>query len=145
MTKLKALLTLDEAATNLRRPRSVAGRTMAGSREAGEISQSGRGRGNLTGQPLNWQFVERKAKLIETTHTGPGYRLYALADNSPAKPGLVFDDTGPGAIEVEVWEMEEGVFGSFVALIPAPLGIGTLTLANGRTVKGFLCETHTWG
>ena len=100
---------------------------------------------NLTGQPLNWQLVERKAKLLETTRTGPGYRLYALADNSPAKPGLVFDDTGPGAIEVEVWEMEEGVFGSFVALIPAPLGIGTLTLANGRTVKGFLCETHTWG
>ena len=59
---------------------------------------------NLTGQPLNWQFVERKAKLLETTRTGPGYRLYALADNSPAKPGLVFDDTGPGAIEVEVWE-----------------------------------------
>lgn len=97
---------------------------------------------NLTGQPLNWQLVERKAKLLETTRTGPGYRLYALADNSPAKPGLVFDDTGPGAIEVEVWEMEEGVFGSFVALIPAPLGIGTLTLANGRTVKGFLCETY---
>ena len=97
---------------------------------------------NLTGQPLNWQLVERKAKLLETTRTGPGYRLYALADNSPAKPGLVFDDTGPGAIEVEVWEMEEGVFGSFVALIPAPLAIGTLTLANGRTVKGFLCETY---
>ena len=97
---------------------------------------------NLTGQPLNWQLVERKAKLLETTRTGPGYRLYALADNSPAKPGLVFDDTGPGAIEVEVWEMEEGAFGSFVALIPAPLGIGTLTLADGRTVKGFLCETY---
>ena len=100
---------------------------------------------SLTGQPLNWQLVERKAKLLETTRTGPGYRLYALADNSPAKPGLVFDDTGPGAIEVEVWEMEEGVFGSFVALIRAPLAIGTLTLANERTVKGFLCETHTWG
>ena len=84
---------------------------MAGSREAGEISQSGRGRGKSSGQPLNWQLVERKAKLLETTRTGPGYRLYALADNSPAKPGLVFDDTGPGAIEVEVWEMEEGVFG----------------------------------
>jgi allophanate hydrolase len=38
--------------------------------------------------------------------------------------------------------MEEGAFGSFVALIPAPLGIGTLTLADGSTVKGFLCESH---
>ena len=66
---------------------------------------------SLTGQPLNWQLVERKAKLLETTRTGPGYRLYALADNSPAKPGLLFDDTGPGAIGVEVWEMVEGSSG----------------------------------
>ena len=27
-----------------------------------------------------------------------------------------------------------------VALIPAPLGIGTLTLADGSSVQGFLCE-----
>jgi allophanate hydrolase len=65
-----------------------------------------------------------------------------LADTSPAKPGLIFDGSGPGAIEVEVWEMDEQAFGSFVALIPAPLGIGTVTLAHGRTVKGFLCEGH---
>jgi len=97
---------------------------------------------HLTGQPLNWQLVERKAKLLETTRTGPGYRLYALADTSPAKPGLVFDGAGLGGIEVEVWEMEKGAFGSFVALIPAPLAIGTVTLADGRTVKGFLCETY---
>lgn len=31
-------------------------------------------------------------------------------------------------------------FGSFVALIPAPLGIGALTLSDGRQVKGFICE-----
>jgi allophanate hydrolase len=55
---------------------------------------------------------------------------------------LVFDGTGPGAIEVEVWEMDEEAFGSFVALIPAPLSIGTLTLADGRPVKGFLCEAY---
>jgi allophanate hydrolase len=97
---------------------------------------------HLTGQPLNWQLVERKAKLLETTRTGPGYRLYALADSSPAKPGLVFDGTGPGGIEVEIWDMGEGAFGSFVALIPAPLGIGTVTLAGGRTVKGFVCEAY---
>ncbi len=33
-------------------------------------------------------------------------------------------------------------YGSFVALIPAPLGIGTLTLADGSTAQGFLCEAH---
>lgn len=97
---------------------------------------------HLTGLPLNWQLVERKAKFLETTQTGPGYRLYALAGTSPAKPGLVFDGTGPGAIEVEIWDMEEEAFGSFVAQIPAPLSIGTVTLADGRTVKGFVCEAH---
>jgi allophanate hydrolase len=45
-------------------------------------------------------------------------------------------------IEVEVWEMDEEAFGSFVPLIPAPLGIGTVALADGRTVQGFLCEAH---
>ncbi len=97
---------------------------------------------HLSGQPLNGQLVERYAKLVETTRTSTGYHLYALADTSPAKPGMVFDGTGPGAIEVEVWEMDAEAFGSFVALIPAPLGIGTLTLADGRTVQGFLCEAH---
>ena len=79
---------------------------------------------------------------MKTTHTGPGYRLYALANTSPPKPGLVFDGVGPGGIEVELWEMGEQGFGSFVVLVPPPLSIGTLRLADGRSVKGFLCEAH---
>jgi allophanate hydrolase len=31
-------------------------------------------------------------------------------------------------------------YGSFVALIGAPLGIGTLRLEDGGNVQGFLCE-----
>jgi allophanate hydrolase len=92
-----------------------------------------------TGQPLNVQLVERKANLIETTRTASGYRLYALADTSPPKPGLIFDGSGAGAIEVEIWGMDEASFGSFVAAISKPLGIGTVTLADGRSVKSFLC------
>jgi len=38
--------------------------------------------------------------------------------------------------------MDEEGFSSFVALIQPPLGIGSLTLADGRRVKGFLCEAH---
>jgi allophanate hydrolase len=97
---------------------------------------------HLSGQPLNSQLLERNAVLCQTTRTAAGYRLYALANTVPPKPGLVFDGTGPGAIEVEIWEMDEGTFGSFVALIPSPLGIGTLTLHDGREVKGFLCEAY---
>ncbi len=97
---------------------------------------------HLSGQPLNIQLTERDAKHVETTRTAPGYRLFALADTSPQKPGLVFDGAGAGGIEVELWEMEEDAFGSFVALIPAPLCLGSVRLADGRTVKGFLCETY---
>lgn len=97
---------------------------------------------HLSGQPLNRQLVERNAKLLETARTSAGYRLYALTNASLPKPGLVYDGTGPGGIEVELWQMDEQGFGSFVALIPPPLGIGTVTLADGRVVKGFLCEAH---
>ncbi|MEQ1672911.1 MAG: allophanate hydrolase, partial [Hyphomicrobium sp.] len=70
------------------------------------------------------------------------YSFYALANTAPAKPGLVFDGAGEGHIEVEIWQMDEAAFGSLVALIPAPLGIGTLALADGSTAKGFLCEAY---
>ena len=97
---------------------------------------------HLTGQPLNSQLVEREARLVRTTRTAPGYSFYALANTIPAKPGLVFDGAGAGNIEVEVWEMDDAAFGSFVALIPSPLGIGTVRLADGSSVKGFVCEAH---
>ncbi|HET6390826.1 allophanate hydrolase [Hyphomicrobium sp.] len=97
---------------------------------------------HLRGQPLNGQLTERNAVYLETARTAEGYHLYALPGTTPPKPGLVFEGTGPGKIEVEIWEMSEAAFGSFVALIPAPLGIGTLTLDDGRQVKGFLCESH---
>jgi hypothetical protein len=55
---------------------------------------------------------------------------------------FLFDGAGDGGIEVEIGEMDAKAFGSFVALIPPPLGIGTGTLADGRRVKSFLCEAH---
>ena len=96
---------------------------------------------HLSGQPLNGQLTERGARLIRTTASAPGYRLYALPDTTPPKPGLVrapgFE--GPG-IELEVWAIPTREFGSFVAAVPAPLGIGSVELADGTTVKGFICE-----
>ena len=97
---------------------------------------------HLTGQPLNGQLQERHARFKRTARTAAGYSFYALANTTPLKPGLVYDGKGQGNIEVEIWEMDEAAFGSFVALIPAPLGIGTVQLADGGPVKGFLCEAH---
>ena len=36
--------------------------------------------------------------------------------------------------------MPQAEFGSFLALIPPPLGLGSIELADGRWVKGFICE-----
>ena len=41
---------------------------------------------------------------------------------------------------MEVWELPARHFGSFVAGIPAPLGIGKVKLADGTEVPGFICE-----
>jgi allophanate hydrolase len=98
---------------------------------------------HLTGQPLNWQLTGRGARLIETSRTAPGYRLYALPDTVPPKPGLVRDESfqGPG-IEVEVWAVPADRFGGYVADVPPPLGIGNATLEDGRSVKCFICEPY---
>ncbi len=78
---------------------------------------------------------------MRQTRTAPCYRPYSRAYTQPPKPGLrrVTDKLSPG-IEVEIWSLDETAFGAFVAEIPAPLGIGTLELADGSSVKGFLCE-----
>lgn len=98
---------------------------------------------HLTGMPLNHELTGPGGlKLAETT-TAPGYRLYVLPATTPPKPGLIRDPAyaGPG-IAVEVWALPAAAFGIFVARIPAPLGIGRLTLADGSEVSGFLCEAH---
>jgi allophanate hydrolase len=98
---------------------------------------------HLSGQPLNGQLTERKAHLVRSTHTVPMYRLYALANTTPAKPGLirVNEPVGQG-IEVEVWELRGEEFGTFINMIPSPLAIGTLELEDGEKVKGFLVESY---
>lgn len=98
---------------------------------------------HLSGMPLNSQLTERQGHLVEQTTTSENYRLYALPDTTPAKPGLrrVADGSGERLI-VEVWEMPVAHFGSFVDLVPSPLGIGSVELADGRSVNGFICEGY---
>jgi allophanate hydrolase len=93
---------------------------------------------HLSGLPLNHQLTERNARLGATTQTAPTYRFYALPDGK--RPGLIKVHEGGAAIACEVWEMPASQFGSFVAGIPAPLGIGKLELADGSVANGFICE-----
>ena len=96
---------------------------------------------HLSGMPLNGQLTERGAMLVGRTETAPDYKFFALAGTVPPKPGLLRVAPGTGArVALEVWEMPVEQYGSFVALIPAPLGIGTLKLDDGSSVQGFVCE-----
>lgn len=94
---------------------------------------------HLRGMPLNFQLTNRNAVFVEATETAPCYRLFALANTQPAKPGIARQSTG-AAIAVELWDIPLARFGEFVVEIPSPLGIGTIELCDGRWVKGFICE-----
>ncbi|TIX49820.1 allophanate hydrolase [Alteraurantiacibacter aquimixticola] len=94
---------------------------------------------HLKDMPLHWQLTSRDAKFVGAFQTAPTYRLYAMADSTPPKPALVHSEDG-AAIAVEVYELDVAAFGSFVAEVPAPLAIGTVTLEDGSSVKGFVSE-----
>lgn len=96
---------------------------------------------HLRGMPLNHQLRSRGARFLEETQTAQtDYRLYALANTQPPKPGLKRTPGQGAAIVVELWALPVQAFGAFTAEIPAPLGMGNVELADGRVVKGFICE-----
>jgi allophanate hydrolase len=98
---------------------------------------------HLSGMPLNGELKAHGARFLRQAATAADYRLFALAGTAPAKPGLLRVAAGTGAaIELEIWAMPAENFGRFVAAVPPPLSIGTLTLADGRSVQGFLVEAE---
>jgi allophanate hydrolase len=98
---------------------------------------------HLSGLPLNRELVELGAAFSRDVETTADYRLFALTGSNPPKPGLLRVGDGAGAvIKAEVWTLDRAGFGAFVAKIPPPLGIGTLRLKDGGSVKGFLVEAE---
>ena len=96
---------------------------------------------HLSGMALNRELTSRGGTFVRAVKTAPSYRFYALPGGPPFRPGLVRVADGGHAIETEVWALPPESFAGFVAAIPPPLGIGTLDLADGTRVKGFLCES----
>jgi allophanate hydrolase len=98
---------------------------------------------HLSGLPLNRELVELGAAFSREVETTADYRLFALTGSNPPKPGLLRVGDGAGAvIKAEVWTLDRAGFGAFVGKIPAPLGIGTIRLKDGGSVKGFLVEAE---
>jgi allophanate hydrolase len=96
---------------------------------------------HLRGQALNHQLITARARFVQQTRTAPVYRLYALAGTKPLKPGLLRVAADGVHIEIELWDVPIETYGTFVAGVPAPLCIGTLTCEDAERVQGFLCES----
>ena len=95
---------------------------------------------HLSGMALNGELTTLDGRLLEEAVTAPDYKLYAL-DTTPSKPGMLrVEATTGSAIKLELWALSATSFGKFVAAIPPPLSIGTIRLADGRGIKGFLVE-----
>lgn len=98
---------------------------------------------HMAGLPLNEEITALGGRFARAVSTAPCYRLYALPGGPPFRPGLLRVQDGMGAaIAVEVWTLPTARIGALLAAIPAPLGLGTLRLADGTTPKGFLAESE---
>jgi allophanate hydrolase len=94
---------------------------------------------HMSGLPLNVELTRLGARFLRATQTAPAYRLFALSGGPPDRPGLVRDANGK-SIALETWAIPRERIGDFIAGIPHPLGIGTISLTAEEQVKGFICE-----
>ncbi len=93
------------------------------------------------GFPLEYQLTELGAEFACHTKTDSSYRLYKL-NTTPVKPGLVKSKKGK-QIPVDVFSIPKNKMGIFMEKVFPPLSIGNITLEDGSTVKGFLCEEYS--
>ena len=99
---------------------------------------------HLSGLPLNAQLQLLGGRLHSRARTEAGYSLFRLPGEGIARPGLLRTGEGPAAgIAVELWDLPHQGIGALTDLIPAPLGLGSVVLAGGERVLGFLAER--WG
>jgi allophanate hydrolase len=105
---------------------------------------------HLIGQPMHPFLLGLGARYQRTTRTAPVYRMIALpavrdaagAVVVPPRPGLFRGAAGGGAIEVEVYRLPVPALGNLIVTVPPPLAIGTVLLADGAQVPGFVCEGY---
>lgn len=95
---------------------------------------------HMAGLPLNPQITRLGGRFLEATRTAACYRLFALAGGPPARPGLLRVADDGASIALELWSVPTARLGALLEQIPAPLGLGRVGLADGRSVIGFVVE-----
>jgi len=95
---------------------------------------------HLEGMPLHPALMGCSARLQTRTTTAAAYRLFALAGGPPARPGLMRVADGGAPIQVEVYRLPRRQVGDLLATVEAPLAIGSIELASGEWVNGYVCE-----
>ncbi|MEP9378317.1 allophanate hydrolase [Aquabacter sp. CN5-332] len=94
---------------------------------------------HLSGMGLNGELLELDGRLVAPVQTAPAYRMWLLKGAVP-RPGVVRVASGGASLAGEVWSLPFEGIGRLLARIPAPLGLGSVTLEDGREVAGFLAE-----
>jgi allophanate hydrolase len=105
---------------------------------------------HLAGQPLHPYLVGLGAALLRTTTTAPVYRMVALPASAavrelpavPPRPGLIRSGADGAALEVEVYRLPVAALGTLMLTVAPPLAIGSVLLADGSEVPGFVCEGY---
>jgi len=91
------------------------------------------------GLPLHPQLVALGATFREVAITAPVYRLLALAGDGAARGGLLRAGADGAGIEVELHDLPLARLGELVVLLPSPLAVGRVALADGTSVIGLVC------
>ncbi|MBS4102288.1 allophanate hydrolase [Tsukamurella paurometabola] len=99
---------------------------------------------HLRGQPLEHELTSLGAWWAGEIRTAEEYRLVELA-TVPPKPGLVHDPEHGRAIRGELWRLAPAALGTFLTRLPAPMTLGSVRLADGRSVVGFACQSSALG
>jgi allophanate hydrolase len=90
---------------------------------------------HMSGLPLNPQITSLGGRFVRSARTAPTYRLHALGN----RPGMQRVASG-ASIAGEVWALPTAAIGTLLALVPPPLGFGTVELEDGPCL-GFLAES----
>jgi allophanate hydrolase len=96
---------------------------------------------HMRGQPLNAQMLALGGVFSGECRTAPLYRCHLIGGQIP-RPGLVRSAHGGATITGEIWRLPPAGFGRLVNAVAPPLVIGTVELADGSRLKGYLCEEH---